>query len=549
MLKRLQENWLDNASEKSYQLPFCQILSGMGHTILHSTRHGPLEFGRDIITKNSNGELCAYQLKGNPGGRLTLKQFREIQGQLVQLITQAIKLPGNKTKRHKSYLVTNGLIEEEVIKAIEEFNQGYEQSGAIGAPLRIKQRGHLLALLDKYGTSIWPSEIKDLNTLLQILVERGDGIFPINLIHELYSDLLLLKTDKNSKSTEIKRRITSASLLTSISLNKYDSCNNYYSMIMAWILYCTYSIAACEKNNISYKKNAKKSIDIAIDEIYSCLSKLCEEIANNKHLVEGNATVDCFAFHGRYTLLVSLMSLYWIWSKEKGWPVNEHKDILMNFIPDDIDKVQLWGEGAVPQIIMLIWYLRSVDPTLKPDYYLCRLLNKIVNISLNKNGNGLPSPYYSYEEVLRHLMKKVLPYHEDPFRGDSFRNNSYFARSLMNLFVRTNLKHNCKMLWPNYSKVNFKHFKPKTKWEYCLWRTGRGREITKQVPNTQTWNKLVNEAKNIKCDDIPEALMSNKYLLMLFVILLPYRAIPTVISRLGYEFNDSWIISKPIGNE
>jgi hypothetical protein len=125
VLRRLLESWLDSASERSYQVPFCQILSAQGHTILHSTRHGPLEFGKDIVTMGPDRIPCAYQLKGNPGARLTLDQYRKIEDQLVQLVHQPILFPGRKSQPHRTYLVTNGAVDEEVQVAINNLNAGY----------------------------------------------------------------------------------------------------------------------------------------------------------------------------------------------------------------------------------------------------------------------------------------------------------------------------------------------------------------------------------------------------------------------------------------
>jgi len=112
VLERLIESWLDSASERSYQAPFCQMLLAEGHTVLHSTRHAPLEFGKDVISIGPDGIPCAFQLKGNPGTRLTLVQLRDIKGQLLELVTQPIVLPGVPAGRHRCYLVTNGETEE-----------------------------------------------------------------------------------------------------------------------------------------------------------------------------------------------------------------------------------------------------------------------------------------------------------------------------------------------------------------------------------------------------------------------------------------------------
>jgi hypothetical protein len=113
VLERLIESWLDSASERSYQAPFCQMLAGEGHLVVHSTRHAQIEFGKDVISIAPDGTPCAFQLKGNPGGRLTLGQLREIKPQLLELVTQPIVHPGvPEAARHRCYLVTNGEADE-----------------------------------------------------------------------------------------------------------------------------------------------------------------------------------------------------------------------------------------------------------------------------------------------------------------------------------------------------------------------------------------------------------------------------------------------------
>jgi hypothetical protein len=68
VIERLVEYWLDSASERSYQPAFVQILVSDGHRVLHSTRHSPIEFGKDVISIAPDGVPCAFQLKGNLAG-------------------------------------------------------------------------------------------------------------------------------------------------------------------------------------------------------------------------------------------------------------------------------------------------------------------------------------------------------------------------------------------------------------------------------------------------------------------------------------------------
>ena len=74
MLEKVVENWLDKATERSFQQPYCHILSADRHTIIHSTRHSAMELGKDIITIDRNETPCAFQLKT---GNITLAKMEK----------------------------------------------------------------------------------------------------------------------------------------------------------------------------------------------------------------------------------------------------------------------------------------------------------------------------------------------------------------------------------------------------------------------------------------------------------------------------------------
>jgi len=560
MHERLLEGWLDSASEKSYQTPFCQMLAGKGHTVIHSTRHCALEFGKDILTIDDDDVPCAYQLKGNPGGRLSLREFQKIQGQLVQLVTQPIVFPDGRSRgNHKSYLVTNGEAEEEVHRAIDDLNRTFEKQGAVGAPLNLITRGTLLDWSKDLGTSLWPSEIEDIDKLLNLLVWNGNDQFPEQEIHDLLVPLLGLSPgDARLNAAALKRRITSAAIITSVSLRNFTLKNNHFAELKAWIIYSYYSIAACGKHDRSYKRNAEMAVTIAEEAIFDCLADLCEEISERSEkiggelpdylLIEGVALTDNIAYRGRFNLIVSLLSLYWFWCEERGWPSEKQKEFVERYMPSDFKKHLLWGEAAIPQYLVFLWYLRAKEKGPKPDYMLKGLLDGIISMNTNHETPGLASPYYTYEDYVRHNLQSLLGLKEDPYQGDSFHDKSYFTEGLMHLLVRTNLKGACKEVWPAFSKLGLSHFNPEKDWQYCLWRCEEGEEIMLQPPLTKEWADLVHEARDATCKGVPDPLKKHKYLLMLWTIIFPYRAVPTVIRFLGHEFNECWFIDPPLEN-
>ena len=37
MIERVVENWLTSANERQYQIPFCQVLSSEGETVIYAS--------------------------------------------------------------------------------------------------------------------------------------------------------------------------------------------------------------------------------------------------------------------------------------------------------------------------------------------------------------------------------------------------------------------------------------------------------------------------------------------------------------------------------
>lgn len=94
--EKLIEIWLDSAGERQYQFAFRNALLSAGYTILHDTSHTALELGKDILALNPHGDLFVYQLKGNPGGRLTVSQWHALIPQINTLVYQPIIHPSIK---------------------------------------------------------------------------------------------------------------------------------------------------------------------------------------------------------------------------------------------------------------------------------------------------------------------------------------------------------------------------------------------------------------------------------------------------------------------
>jgi hypothetical protein len=545
VLERLIEYWLDSAGERGYQPAFVQMLIGDGHRVLHSSRHSPIEFGKDVISVAPDSVPCAYQLKGNPGGRLTLVQFREIQPQLQGLVTQAIAFPGVPNVQHRSYLITNGYVEEEVQVAIRQMNQTWERQGYGANALTVLARGDLLERAQSLGAALWPFGVANLGALVELLSHPGNDILPLSKVDTLLSAMYhLAEEGKVATEPELTRLVTSAALLMSVSLRNFDNKENHFATISAWVLFVAYTIAACERAGFSPTEKIEGSITGARLAIFDALTALSSETVGRKHLTEGQGLADGEFYHARVALLNGLLSTYWLWCRRENLKPAVLAQV-EQFLPLAPASRSLWGEGVLPQLLAHYWCTSRRSPYRKTESILTSLLGAIVEAQLGREGSPLASPYYGISDVVRHRLMTMLGTLDDPFEDESFANASYCAEGLIHLMVRANLKQDCKTLWSDYTRLNHRWFEVSEPWQFCTLSSANGLNVNKVVPNAGQWTSLQVEASRCETPKVPARLRADPVLLLMLVIVMPQRATPDVVRFLGSVFSDVWFLPQP----
>lgn len=541
MLERLVENWLDSAGERSYQPCFCQMLTGQGYRIVHNTEHTPLEFGKDVIALSPAGRLVGYQLKGNPHGTLKPSQFNDIRGQLEQLATLALAIPGLEGRiPDECFLVTNGEVDEAVYHQLQLLNASLVQRGHSPEKIQVISRGTLLNWSRSLGHSLWPSENEDFGNLVKLLNHSGKEMFPARIFDPMLRHTLSLGEDLSSR--ELARRVTSAAILTSVALHSFSRQENYFAELTAWLMFTTYVVAACEKNG-RLSSTCKDSLYEARCEIYDLLGRICAEAAQREILTEGDPCSE-FAFYRPRLLLVSaLMSVYWIWSETEAWEKLDHKRLVEKLIPKELPSRWLWGEAAIPQFLTVTWYWNRRVPPDEGVKKIAGVLNILLRNKLQLEGEPLASPYYDAEEVVRHNYNQLLNC-SDPIEGDGFECTSYVCESLLMCLVRANAKEYCQALWPSFTKIGHENVSIAPAWEYGLFRAGPSAiNNTTYYPSTLEWTVLQEMCKESAGDGIPSPMKADPIMLLLFVNVFPFRANYSAIKYLqkaidqreGYE--------------
>lgn len=521
MIERIIENWLDNSSELSFQKPFCYYLISNGYTIIHVSRHCGMELGKDIIAKSPTGEYCAYQLKS---GKIGIKQWRTINSQIIDLVTLSPAHPSiDSIKIHKSFLVTNGEIEEEVQRAINDLNQGWINSGQKQYKLHTIVRGELLDCFKSLQNSLWPSELTNIKGFLELFLSDGRAQLPREKFCIFLESILPIKANKKPKKVECQRYLSSAGLIYSIITSNYTSNKNHVSEIKAWTIYIAYLFYLVEKWNLE-KKYWISELEIAKAFIFNSLNTLSEEVNERTHFAEGNYIVDQPFSQVRITLLVALLSVFALWNilNNKGQNDDTNNDgSIQKFCLKYSNKLYLWGEGAIPQFLAFFWYHRWIDPGIRPFFIIRDLITLISKYNHQQSNSALANPYYDVTDIFSNAFGLA----DEPIE-DSFRGSSYYLESLFQLFVRHEWKREAKSLWKEFSKINIHRFEYKNRWDIFRWRNEEGVQVTELIKPRQTWTRYLKKSQNYDSNLIPKSIKNYPVLMLLILIVYPFRIYP-----------------------
>ena len=535
MLEKIIENWLDKATERSFQQPYCYMLSADGHTIVHSTRHSAMELGKDIITIDPDGIPCAFQLKT---GNISLAKWQnEVSRQIDDLVVG--KIPDslvNSPKHHRSYLVTNGRVEEEVSRAIDDRNRTWASLIHSDCHLKTIVRGQLLERATELGTELWPSELSDTKTLLEMFLESGESVLPKERLASLFEatvPLKLLDSGKEPSKSHCARSIASAGLLCAIVTSNFSEKNNHVAEIEAWTLYIAYVLAVAERWGIPVKTYKNELEIIAKPSIYNSLANLCDEIKERDNLIEGDPFADSYVYRVRVTWLLGLMSIYALWRRGGEMEKDETDDFLREFCKEKQHLLELWGEAAVPQFLAFFWYFRKVNATMAPDVFLYHLIAAICQRNGPNSKTFLANPYYETEDILPYLLGIA----EEPL-AETFTGNSYALEGLVHLFIRRNWKQTMKDIWPGVSKLASISFKPKNSWDFYRWRNKDGKRWDVYPEPTQQWDELKALSFESEGACIPPTIKNDPILLLLFLCVYPHRMNAEIMRWLDTQMNE-----------
>ncbi|WEK38370.1 MAG: hypothetical protein P0Y53_12760 [Candidatus Pseudobacter hemicellulosilyticus] len=514
MINRLLENWLNKASERSYQLPFCYLLLNRGETVIHLTRHCGMEHGKDIITRDSEGNYRAYQLKGVNGGRLSQKQWQDtVQQQVHSLIHTPIIHPSvDIAKGHRSFLVINGGLEEEVQAAITAINHKCDLTGKPQDKIHVILKGDMLDMLRNIKEDFLPSEVDDFAKLLDFYQQDGRSFLKKADFYTLLN--AVLSTDQQNLA-KFSRAVSSCSVLCSLALSSYTLAENHFAIVEGWTLFITSILRYAEMQGRKIA-DVKREIDLAERIISTTLTNLWLEVKDVPLLIEKTGPGDVPTYPYQLTIILGLLAYLSVRTPNTIETDINQQEIEL-FISRHIQYSQVWGESALPFILSIYWFLKSRDP---------RVAAELLSLTLMRWGNrdGLGSNFFA--EVYLSADEAVALQQDWQMDAAALQDHTtieYTLETVVHLCARNGLKELLIQWWPHISEQLYRDFEFTELPDYYLWRSRQGNDVTRIERTGHKWKDLVEQANQVREQLIPPLLKERAYFIPLFLMVYPHR--------------------------
>lgn len=510
--KRVVENWLTNANELAYTIPFAQLLLAQGHKVLHISPQGSMEQGKDIISIDPDGVVCCYQLKA---GNISLAEWRNIKGEVYEVVELKPPHPSLPNfDKWRGFLVTNGDLSDPTRRAIDDRNKQLKQKGEI--ELEVIVRGQLLDDFNKFYGQYLPDGIADFSRFLTLY--QSPGAEPLgkpeftSFLESLTAPLLTNSKPGKNKARQLLNGMT---VVTSYILGGKIHAENSMAVVDGWLLLLAEILRVVEVINLE-DKYYRNCVDLVLEAIDRHLCLFVDEVISSDSLIieEPNSYLESVTYHPRVTKIGGYLTAHQLFRRIRGLEAYKPEEI-SEFLNEHAKEFRTEGEYAFAYLVNISLYRQS-QGSVDRDDLLVSMLTTCVQSARGKSG--LPDPYHELEDIVR----KGLNINDAEF-GESFTGRSYVLDSLMHLAARYGIRDTLSDLWKPISHINLHEFIPDQPSDLLRWHNEKGRLDTKFPNQTQSWSALVAESQKDSSSKLPKGLLQYPEITGLALCAMPHR--------------------------
>lgn len=534
VVERLIESWLDSQTERRYQPTFIQLLISEGWSVLHNTRHSPIELGKDVIARDPQGVLHCFQLKGNPGGRVTKSEAQTLLPQVLELI----ELPApslyrqDANERHVAVFVTNGTIDEEAMVLFEAAAARTAKTVCPASRFEVITRGHLVARLAKVAGAVWPSTVEGTRQILNFMAEDGRTTPDPKRLSEIL-EATAPGPDASASRPARSAHLSSLLLIAEIIKAPWYAAANHYALQVMTIVASVHALRFAQdaQSRAAVGAYAALALDHCRDLIQEARAQRFEP---DKVWAERDTLGEFDVMWERGRLVGDAAATLLLSGRDLD---PEDRDYAVQLVEKTVLTPMLWGLAAVPAYILRYWAACRAGDEVTGS--LAVALGALIDATLEQGGRSpLPASYYGFVDVwalnagLRHMA-------DDTIFEDNFVGRAMYLRAMLQLLARRGDKLACTRIWPDFSKVV--HEEPELPDERFFDANlvrGAGK-LSTFIFRSKDWAQLVRESQDLTGGLFLEPHKDLAWLIAAYVAIVPYRAWTGVLMWLDHQLAPS----------
>ena len=519
MIEKAIDDWLTKTTERNYLPALCQVLMHQGHQILYVSTHGLMERGKDIATVGPDGEYYAYQTKT---GDINKSAWRKDKGEFQELIEYPIDHPSvDKSKVHRAFLVTNGVVNEPVRLDITAMNEQNANRHQRWAKLEIVDHALLLNWFTTAHQHFFPRELPDVRSFLDLYLHDGAAMLPKDKFAELleHSSFGL----PQAKASDARDAITASVILTSYMLAAFEHAKNWYALVEGWWMLAAAITRHARRHSLPVG-DWEASYRLALRAIDEYVKELIDEAEGKQYWLELPIETDGDdLLRARTTMMAGMLG----WSAMRADSSQSFIERVKALVLAHDEHLWFWGESAFPFFFQIVRFLEVSGEEDHARRMLRTLFTALVDRNY-KGGQGFWSPYYDVERALGDEISDQHPPELRPVPGAS-----YLIRSVLDMLLRRNDYDVIRQFWRKYTYVQHATFRPDREEDSFAWRTPDGTNATEFPRAEDSIARLRHEA--LEATKGTPFLRNFRDVLGLHLMVFPFRVTPETTGLLDHD--------------
>jgi hypothetical protein len=524
VIENLVDAWLTEASERSYESPFAQLLMIEGNVLLQGPMHHAHEHGKDILAWSPTQELCVYQLKGG-AGRLDLKGVEAAEPQLTAASISTVTHPSLPAAQPPArvILVTNQTATGPAQDRLRVMSDGLVQRGL--APLHLVEKAELISRFVDAEGRFFPSSPKGLSTFLSLFLADGRGPLPRNDIFRLLEEILPV-TGPRPRATVTARAISSACLTLAFAIRNWVESENHAEIAIAWACLSAQILRVVERTKLG-RVRWDASYRLALEGARRHARLLLVEALAAEDLAVP-APTEPLVYAARVIKVCGIASALAISERVEFGQNYEQRGKAGELILRERDCFRVVGEIQAPEFFLSILALSEAGEYRASSSLLLSWIAGLASSNRPDSTLALPDPYHSVEEVITDL----LPPRGSLLSDEDFAGSAYTLHIGIRWAVRRLWRQSLASVWSNVTRINHHSFDPSHSIDYLVPKAPRGDWNSWFYPTPTSWADLVADADVLDQSGLPETLLQCPEIIPFYCLALPHRFNRTVADLL-----------------